>query len=40
MTEPLAAALRACVDGLYPAEVAVEVLVCQAWWLHQDFRGG
>jgi hypothetical protein len=39
MTRPLAAALRACADGFYPAEAAAELLICHASWLHrQDFR--
>lgn len=37
----LAAALRACADGFHPAEAAVELLVCNAPWLHrEDFRDG
>ena len=37
----LAAALRACADGFHPAEAAVELLVCDASWLHRkDFRDG
>lgn len=36
---PLAAALRACADGFYPAEAAAKLIICHATWLHrQDFR--
>jgi hypothetical protein len=36
---PLAAALRACADGFYPAEAAAELLICHASWLYrEDFR--
>jgi hypothetical protein len=34
---PLAAALRACADGLYPAEAAAELLISHASWLCRDF---
>lgn len=38
---PLAAALRACADGFYPAEAAAELLICHASWLYrEDFRDG
>jgi hypothetical protein len=38
---PLATALRACADGLYPAEAAVELLIGHASWLCRgDFRDG
>jgi hypothetical protein len=38
---PLAAALRACADGLYPAEAAAELLISHASWLcRDDFRDG
>ncbi len=36
---PLAAALRACADGFYPAEAAAELLIAHASWLcRDDFR--
>jgi hypothetical protein len=36
---PLAAALRACADGIYPAEAAAELLIAHASWLcRDDFR--
>jgi hypothetical protein len=36
---PLAAALRACADGFYPAEAAAELLISHASWLcRNDFR--
>ena len=36
---PLAAALRACADGFYPAEAAAELLISHASWLcRPDFR--
>jgi hypothetical protein len=38
---PLAAALRACADGFYPAEAAAELLIGHASWLcRDDFRDG
>jgi hypothetical protein len=38
---PLAAALRACAGGLYPAEAAAELLIAHASWLcRDDFRDG
>ena len=38
---PLAAALRACADGFYPAEAAAELLIGHASWLYRDdFRDG
>jgi hypothetical protein len=38
---PLAAALRACAGGLYPAEAAAELLISHASWLcRDDFRDG
>lgn len=38
---PLAAALRACADGFYPAEAAAELIICHATWLgREDFRDG
>jgi hypothetical protein len=38
---PLAAALRACAHGLYPAEAAAEFLISHASWLCRDeFRNG
>jgi hypothetical protein len=38
---PLAAALRACADGFYPAEAAAEFLIGHASWLcRDDFRDG
>jgi hypothetical protein len=38
---PLAAALRACPGGLYPAEAAAELLISHASWLcRDDFRDG
>jgi hypothetical protein len=38
---PLAAALRACAAGFYPAEAAAELLICHASWLYRDdFRDG
>jgi hypothetical protein len=38
---PLAAALRACADGFYPAEAAAELLIAHASWLcRDDFRDG
>jgi len=37
----LAAALRACADGLYPAEAVAELLIGHASWLcRDDFRDG
>jgi hypothetical protein len=33
---PLAAALRACADGFYPAEAAAQLLICHASWLCRD----
>ncbi len=40
MTEPsLAAALRACAAGLYPAEAAAELLIATPWPCRHDFRG-
>lgn len=40
MTEPsLAAALRACAAGLYPAEAAAELLIATTWPRRRDFRG-
>jgi hypothetical protein len=37
----LAAALRSCADGFYPAEAAAELIICHASWLHrEDFRDG
>jgi hypothetical protein len=32
----LAAALRACADGFYPAEAAAELLIGHASWLRRD----
>jgi hypothetical protein len=38
---PLAAALRACDAGFYPAEAAAELLISHASWLcRDDFRNG
>lgn len=38
---PLATALRACADGLHPAEAAAELLISHASWLcRNDFRDG
>lgn len=38
---PLAAALRACAAGFYPAEAAAELLIAHASWLcREDFRSG
>ncbi len=38
---PLAAALRACAAGFYPAEAAAELLIAHASWLcRDDFRDG
>ncbi|MGH3283204.1 MAG: hypothetical protein ACRDPD_00705, partial [Streptosporangiaceae bacterium] len=38
---PLAAALRACAAGFYPAEAAAELLIAHASWLRRDdFRDG
>jgi hypothetical protein len=38
---PLAAALRASAEGLYPAEAAAELLISHAFWLcRDDFRNG
>ena len=38
---PLAAALRACANGFYPAEAAAELLISHASWLcRDDFRDG
>ena len=38
---PLAAALRACADGFYPAEAAAELLIDHASWLcRNDFLDG
>jgi hypothetical protein len=39
--EPPRAALRACAEGLYPAEAAAELLISHASWLcRDDFRNG
>ena len=41
MTEPpLTAALRACANGLYPAEAACELLIATSWLDRRDFRDG
>lgn len=34
---PLAAPLRACAAGFYPAEAAAELLIAHASWLCRDF---